>query len=244
MVCTAVGALAGTSLDRVRTLVGMDATEHDRARAGVVVVRADDARCQELEATGYVIVGESWGARLRLAEPPDPSVLERALERVRTLGFDVAELDDDAAEALHALETANHPDYPFTPATAHEVRSPEGTRTLWTEGKRVFGALDGTELVAATVIERAENHGETLFTSVLAPYRGRGIGTAVKAASVVALASQGVRTFGTGGAGVNEASLGANRALGYVIEERWRSYSRDDADGRDATGLGAGPSHR
>ncbi|WP_143466001.1 hypothetical protein [Kribbella sp. ALI-6-A] len=33
------------------------------------------------------------------------------------------------------------------------------------------------------------------------------------------------RVFGTGGAAVNDASLGANLALGYVVDERWRSYA-------------------
>jgi glycerate kinase len=60
---------------------------------------------------------------------------------------------------------------------------------------------------------------------VLDGYRGRGIGQAVKAASVLALHADGVRVFGTGGAALNDASLGANLALGYVIEERWRSYA-------------------
>jgi hypothetical protein len=32
--------------------------------------------------------------------------------------------------------------------------------------------------------------------------------------------------FGTGGATVNAASLRANEALGYVVEERWLSYRK------------------
>lgn len=48
----------------------------------------------------------------------------------------------------------------------------------------------------------------------------------MKAASILALASEGVNTFGTGGTGINEASLQASRALGYVLEERWRSFQR------------------
>jgi hypothetical protein len=82
--------------------------------------------------------------------------------------------------------------------------------------------------VAATVISQTADRGETQFTSVLSAYRGKGLGKAVKAASILALAEDGVRLFGTGGAAVNEASLGANRALGYTIEERWRSYQREN----------------
>lgn len=190
------------------------------------VVRADDPRCRELEAAGYRRVGESWGARLRLPTPQGLSRPQAAVGRAQAMGFTVLELGPAAAEALHGLETANHPDYPFTPATAHHLRDPAATRALWEDGARVFGALDGRLLVGATAMKRAGRLGETEFTSVLAEYRGRGIGQAVKAASILALARDEVVTFGTGGAGLNEASLRANRALGYVIDERWRSYRR------------------
>lgn len=212
-------------------LVAMDVTQDADVTADVtadvVVLRAEDPRCPDLESSGYALVGESWGARLRLAEPPDLPLAAAAVDRAVAMGIDVRELGADAADAVRVLEDANHPDYPFTPATAHVSRNLKRTRALWAEGKRVFGALDGTLLVAVTAIEPAGQHGETKFTSVLVGYRGRGIGSAVKAASILALAADGVRTFDTGGAGVNEASLGANRALGYVIEERWRSYQRD-----------------
>ncbi|MEV8377133.1 hypothetical protein AB0P21_30610 [Kribbella sp. NPDC056861] len=182
----------------------------------VEIVRDDDPRCSELEAAGYRIVGESWGARLR---DPDPALLEHAV--LRAAGVTVRELDRGYAAQWHALEKANEKDYPYTPATHHVVPPVEELAEQWTTG-RVFGALDGERLVGATVISLA---GETGFTSVLDGYRGRGIGQAVKAASILALYADGVRVFGTGGAGLNEASIGANVALGYVIEERWRSYA-------------------
>ena len=99
------------------------------------------------------------------------------------------------------------------------------TRELWADGGRVFGALDGTRLVGATVMRNRLDLTETAFTSVLSEYRGRGVGQAIKAAGVLAFLEAGTTVFGTGGAGQNDASLGANRALGYVIEERWRSYA-------------------
>ncbi|WBQ05171.1 hypothetical protein [Kribbella sp. CA-293567] len=182
----------------------------------VEIVRDDDPRCAELEAAGYRIVGESWGARLR---EPDPELLERAV--LRAAGVTVRELGPEYADAWPSLEKANEQDYPYTPATQRVVPPVEGLIELWTTG-RVFGALDGQRLVGATIISLA---GETGFTSVLAGYRGRGIGQAVKAASILALLAEGVRVFGTGGAALNEASIGANVALGYVVEERWRSYA-------------------
>jgi len=61
---------------------------------------------------------------------------------------------------------------------------------------------------------------------VLREYRGMGIGASVAAASIIAFAAAGVRTFTAGGAGENNASLGLVRSLGFVVEEQWRSYER------------------
>lgn len=198
----------------------------EKTTPDVQVVREDDPRCAELEATGYRVVGESWGARLRLSEPPDLSVLQGAVVRAEAAGIVVRELGRDFSDELFSLEYQNHADYPFTPATAQKLRNADTISRLWDE-YRIFGALDGDLLVAATVISQAADRGETQFTSVLSAYRGKGLGKAVKAASILALAEGGIRLFGTGGAAVNEASLGANRTLGYTIEERWRSYQRD-----------------
>jgi hypothetical protein len=58
-----------------------------------------------------------------------------------------------------------------------------------------------------------------------AAHRRRGLAVAVKAASILALADDGVRVFGTGGAAVNAGSIRMNEHLGYVIEERWFSLA-------------------
>ncbi|WP_112241831.1 acetyltransferase [Kribbella monticola] len=188
----------------------------------VELVRDDDPRIPSLEAAGYRLVGESWGARLR---NPDRELLESAVLRASAAGLVVRELDSSYAEALFVLETANEKDYPYTPATHRVVGDLSRTEALWVDGRRVFGAFDASLLIAATVVSVFPERAETVFTSVLGDYRGRGIGQAVKAVSILALLSEGVQVFGTGGAGINEASLGANRALGYVLEERWRSYA-------------------
>ena len=192
------------------------------------VLRDDDPRCAVLEAAGYHVVGESWGARLR---DPDPVALEAAVLRVAGSGLSVRELSSEYAEAYHELESANEKDYPYTPATHHVVGDLERFRGLWRDGGRVFGALDGERLVGATSIGPMEGRWDTAFTSVLSEYRSKGIGQAVKAASILALLADGVRVFGTGGADQNDASLGANLALGYVVEERWRSYAAPVTDG-------------
>jgi GNAT superfamily N-acetyltransferase len=181
------------------------------------IVRDDDPRCAELEQAGY------WGARLR---DPDRALLDAAVLRVASTGVIVRELGPEYAEALFELENANVGDYPYTPATERVLRDLASIEALWTDGGRVFGALDGDRLVGATVMQPREELTETAFTSVLSDYRGRGIGQAIKAASILAFLATGSTVFATGGAGQNDASLGANRALGYTIEERWRSYSR------------------
>lgn len=189
-----------------------------------VVLRDDDPQRDGLEARGFTVVGQSWGARLELADPPGLSIFRQAISRVQAAGMSICELPVTSSADLYELEKANNADYPFTPATSHDLLDADDTRGLWNQGFRVFGAHDRGQLVGATVIAHRDNHAETEFTSVLASHRGRGIGAAVKAASIIACADDGARVFGTGGAAANEASLGVNQALGYRVTERWYSY--------------------
>lgn len=59
------------------------------------------------------------------------------------------------------------------------------------------------------------------FTVVAPQYRGMGLATAVKAASVLDLLDAGVTVFRTGGATENRAILASNQALGFVVDEEW-----------------------
>lgn len=83
------------------------------------------------------------------------------------------------------------------------------------------GDEDEAPFVAANRGRRAE----TEFTSVSRAYRRQGLSSAVKGASLVALAAEGALVFGTGGAAVNAASIAMNESLGYVLTERWVSYA-------------------
>ena len=65
-----------------------------------------------------MVVGESWGARLRLGEPPDLSLIRAALRRAVEHGAELRGLDFTCAEAVADLEARNNADYPYTPATA------------------------------------------------------------------------------------------------------------------------------
>jgi GNAT superfamily N-acetyltransferase len=122
------------------------------------------------------------------------------------------------------VELANANDYPESAATHHEIPTLEHLVGMIHAGVRFWGVFLEGRLVAVTSLDRKGQRWNTKFTSVLAEYRGRGLGAAVKAASISALFNEGVRWFSTGGAASNEASLGANRTPGYVLEPTWRTY--------------------
>ena len=174
---------------------------------------------------GYVIVGESWGARLRLSDPPDLSALHAAVVAATEQALLIQELDASWAPQVTALEALNHADYPCTPATEVPHRTESDVLEFWRCGCRLFGAIDDGQLVAVSVITLTTERAETEFTSVHPSYRRRGLAVAVKAASITALADDGVRIFGTGGAQVNTGSIRMNEHLGYAIEERWLSLT-------------------
>ena len=186
-----------------------------------VIVQEGDPRCAELEAAGYRVVAESWAVRLH---NPDRELLDSAVRRAVAGGLTIREVGPESAKALHALEKTNESDYPYTPATHRVVGDLSDTQGLWPV-HRVFGAFDGARLVGATVIRVRDGFGDTRFTSVLAAYRRRGVGQAVKAASILAFLDLGIKSFSTGGAAANQASLQANESLGYVLTERWRTYA-------------------
>ncbi len=195
----------------------------------VVLLRADDPAARRRLQAGADVVATSWGASLHLGEPPEPAALGTLgalVRRARQAGLLLEELGVEHAEDLLRLQDANRDDYSHDPAMALPPAEAATTARQWADGGRVFGAwLDG-RLVAATVVRRAaDGHVDTLFTSVLREHRRRGIGKAVKALSVLALAEDGARTFRTGGADDNAASLGANRALGYEVDEHWLTLS-------------------
>ncbi|MBG6108952.1 hypothetical protein [Frigoribacterium sp. CG_9.8] len=164
----------------------------------VQIIRAEDARGIAFEADGYVLVGESWGARLRLSEPPDLMKIRQAVMRAEQSGITVQELPVEYADALYDLELANNADYPYTPATFQVPPERDAIRGLWQSGKRIFGALDGGVLVAAAVGQIVDGVGDNDFASVLESHRGRGLGAAVAALSILTFAAEGVRMFSAG----------------------------------------------
>lgn len=194
------------------------------------VLRSDDPRAAALLDAGWRVAAESWGARLRLAEPPELAPLHALVARAGRTG-EISELGVGWAAAVAALEAATHDDFPVTPATPHALRSADEITAAMREGLRAFGAVMHGRLLAVTLIRREAEHAETDVTTVDPSVRRLGLGAGVKAASVLALAAEGVRVFGTGGAAANAASLAMNRSVGYAVEERWLSLAPPEGSG-------------
>jgi len=190
----------------------------------IEVLRDSDPRCAELEANGYTLVAESWGARLRFNEDVDFSIFRQATSKVREKGIHIQELSSEFADELLIVELANNADYPNTPATFHALPTIESMRALWREGNRIFGATDGDLLIGAISTSRREDFVELDFASILREYRGMGIGKALASVAILTWIETGIHIFATGGAMTNEASLGTVRSLGFSVEEKWRSY--------------------
>lgn len=190
-----------------------------------VLLSTDPAR-QELEKQGWRVLAESWGARLRPTEEDLPR-LAHLVTRAQAHGYDLHELGAQDAPALAELDDVTRSDYPDAgPATAHEPVDEGRAADLLSHG-RVFGAKDTDGRLVAVSVTRGEGeHVETDFTAVHPEHRRAGLGTAVKAASVLAWWDQGARVFGTGGAQTNPASLAINRSVGYTVTERWLTYGR------------------
>ncbi|WP_043710420.1 hypothetical protein [Leifsonia aquatica] len=195
-------------------------------RDGLAIVRADQPRRAELEAAGWIVVARSFGAGLdhdRLDRDRLGALIAHAREHVA-----LHELTSADVDAMLALDAATGADYPGGVATRHAPLD----RTTATPGpaRRAFGAVapDG-DLVAMTVVDLNGETAETDFTVVHAEWRRRGIGVAVKAASLLALDADGVRRFRTGGSAENAAILAANTALGYVRDEEWLTLAAPTA---------------
>lgn len=236
------------------------------------VLREDDPETEVLRGEGWSVVAESWGARLHLPPSGDEhdaalvACLDAVAEATRT-GWRVEQLGPQDAARIADLDADCADDYPWTPATGHDVPDPGDLARRLREGWSAFGAFrrdgdpdvadsaddddwyDGdpdAPLSAVTVVSPHPDRIETEFTATHPDARRRGLATAVKAESILTLAAEGHRVFGTGGAAVNEGSLRANLRLGYVLEPRWLSW-RAPAPPAPATargGPGSSPTAR
>jgi hypothetical protein len=182
------------------------------------VMPADAPERGELEAQGWTVVARSFGAQLD-AHAVDQPRLQGLVARTAEVGS-VRELSRADVDAVLALDALTIGDYPGSIATQHTPLDRQ--RATPSASRRAFGAvLESEELVAMTFVDVDGSHAETDFTVVHSAWRGRGLGVATKAASVLALLADGVTRFRTGGSSDNAAILAANDVVGYVRDEEW-----------------------
>ncbi|ACZ31789.1 GCN5-related N-acetyltransferase [Xylanimonas cellulosilytica DSM 15894] len=182
------------------------------------VLRGDTPEAHALLADGWSVIARSWGAGLLAADVDGERFRSAAAGGIP--GLTLRELTADDVAAVLTLDAATANDYPGDIATAHAPLTPRSA----TPGaaRRAWGAFVDGELVAMTFVDvDGAHHAETDFTVVAAARRRRGLGTAVKAASIATLVRDGVTTLRTGGSAENAGSLAANRSLGYVVDEEW-----------------------
>ncbi|SDZ32123.1 hypothetical protein SAMN05216554_3256 [Herbiconiux ginsengi] len=206
------------------------------------MVKADSSARSELEARGWVVIARSWGAGLTVDDASHPrlSALRDGVEPLVT----VRELEPADVDAVLALDRETLDDYPGDVATAHEALTE--ARATPTPDHRGWGAFaHDAHLVAMTFVDIGREVVETDFTVVRRGWRGQGLGSAVKSASVLALSEQGHVRFRTGGSMDNPASIAANRAVGYERDEEWLTFVADGEGlrGRPVRADGAGRSN-
>ena len=190
--------------------------------SSVRVLRADNPERDQLEREGWVVTARSWAAQLNAVDC-DQQRLRALVERARAVG-EVRALTPTDVPKILALDAATAGDYPGSEATAH----PPLTSAKATAGpsRRAYGIVDTTdELVAMTFVDVEGTRAEVDFTVVARERRGQGLGTAVKAASVLDLISVGVEIFRTGGSADNPGSIAANEAVGFVRDEEWATLT-------------------
>lgn len=183
----------------------------------------DHPDVEGLRRAGWTVVARSWAGQLDAARA-DRGRLRALVQRVDGVVTIRAVSEADLAAVL-ALDAATVDDYPGSVATQHTPLDHETVRV--DGGRRGFGAWspDGA-LVAVTYVDGVGADVETHFTVVAPGWRGRGVGSAVKAASVLALLDDGVELFRTGGSSDNAGIIAANTALGYVRDEEWVTLER------------------
>lgn len=185
-------------------------------------MRSDDARRSRLEAAGWGVTSRSWAAQLT-ASRANVDTLSALLQHGRRHG-DIREIGDADLTSVLALDSATLSDYPGGVATQHSALTMSTARV--TRARRGFGVFDDDgRTLAVTFVDIDGLCAETDFTVVAAEYRGLGIGSAVKAASLLALLRDGIEVFRTGGAAENAAILASNRSLGYQVDEEWVTLS-------------------
>jgi GNAT superfamily N-acetyltransferase len=151
-------------------------------------------------------------------ERPPPLDLRSVGEVDPRLVYDV---DVDATRDMPSLEPID--DIPYDEWVDHVLEHPLFTA----DGSFVVMADDIAVAVSLLVVDRESGRAANMFTGTLAGYRGRGLGLAVKLASIEWAAANGVTQMVTQNDETNAPMLAINRRLGYRPAGRRVEYLRE-----------------
>jgi GNAT superfamily N-acetyltransferase len=197
------------------------------ARTGVVKVREDLSRDLEVLARlGYDETRRQHWSRLDLVEHRE-RLLARAAETrgdMQRQGVELMTLDRDPDpdrwRKLYDLDVETTHDVPTT--APWSVPSFEEWRVFWFENpsqtpERFWIAREGERIVGLSVIGYPPTGGIpwTAFTSTARDVRGRGIGRALKYASIAQAIGDGVHVVQTQNDAANAPILHLNQEMGY-----------------------------
>jgi mycothiol synthase len=204
--------------------------EARRRGVGTALFRALAAHVTSLGFTeASTTVGDE--ASLAFAERLGWREVDRQVEEVRTIGreeppstpagVELASLAErpELSEAVYtqvAVEAIA--DIPVSPALQVSREDWERGWTSLAEG--TFLALADGEVVGCAGLQRDDDHPERAehsLTAVRRAWRGRGIATALKQATIAWAAENGIRELYTWTQRGNESMRGLNERLGYVV---------------------------
>jgi GNAT superfamily N-acetyltransferase len=157
----------------------------------------------------------------RVTEAPDPSIDVRSASVL------------DPRE-LHAIDEAASRDMPSVEQVKaipyDEWRAFVWDNPLFARDGSFGAVVDGRVASVSLILANAEaGRAFSMFTGTLAAYRGRGLGLAVKLASVRWAAANGIRQLATTNDETNAPMLAINRRLGYQSAGRRVEYILDRA---------------
>jgi mycothiol synthase len=181
---------------------------------------ADDAAASILDARGFRPVHHFWHMQIDLDGPseegPGPDGIEiGAVDASKELPAVHAMLQDAFAQDL-----SHHPQ-PFDRWVEEETSSPDYDPSLW------LLAREGATPAGVLTASAAEDRGWIDYLAVLAPYRGRGVGSALLRRSFAMFAERGLgRALVSVDARNPTGATGVYERNGMRIVKRWDLWER------------------
>lgn len=225
-----VAVLPGAAGDDIYQAIYAFAEAEATAQAAVKLLTF--ARPTEMELLSVLAdCGYEESARERFWWLDLPAAAERlreqhaaALDRMRELGVEIKTLAADADPAkvdkLLAVNNESHQDIPSSLPRVDTSRSSfDGwLRRPGVHLDRFWLARAGEEIVGLSVLSYPEQATvSTDYTGVLRAWRGRGVGRALKLATLVQALDLGVRRVQTDNDSRNAPILHLNESLGYEV---------------------------